>query len=323
MKHAQLQIWLGSLVLAFFSVTAIATPLIIAHRGASGYLPEHTLEAAILAYAQGADYIEQDLVLSKDAVPVVLHDIHLDTVTDVAEHYPDRAREDGRFYVIDFTLAELKTLWVNERRDPEGHQVYPTRYRGNGHFRIATFTEQLELIQELNRTTNKQVGLYPEIKAPAFHRQEGQDISQIVMSLLREHDLDRSDARIFLQCFDFDEIKRLRTELNARLPIIQLIGENAWRESTTDYAYLQSSEGLAEVARYAQGIGPWLPQLIDINSGKPLSLVKQARAAGLVIHPYTLRVDDLHGEMSWSQWLKVLKDLQIDGIFTDFPDRIR
>lgn len=309
MKSPLIQSALCLLVLAGFSIRAAAAPLIIAHRGASGYLPEHTLEAAILAYGQGADYIEQDLVLSKDGVPVVLHDIHLDTVTDVSEQYPERAREDGHFYVIDFTLAELKTLRVNERRNRQGRQIYPARYQGNSHFQIATFAEQLELIQELNRNTNRQVGLYPELKAPAFHRSEGQDISKVVISILRQHNLDRADAKIFLQCFDFAEIKRLRTELKARLPMIQLIGDNAWQESATDYTYLQSTEGLNDIARYAQGIGPWLPQLIDIHDGKPLPLLKQARAAGLVVHPYNLRIDDLHGQLSWSQWLDILEDL--------------
>lgn len=322
MRVSLVQIWLCSLILVFFSAAAITAPQIIAHRGASGYLPEHTLEAAILAYGQGADYIEQDLVLSKDGVPVVLHDIYLDTVTDVADRYPDRAREDGRFYVIDFTLAELKTLRVNERRDLKGNPVYPARYQGTGPFRIATFSQQLELISELNRSTGKKVGWYPEIKAPAFHRREGQDISSIVMGILRDYGLDRADAKIFLQCFDFDEIKRLRTELDTRLPLIQLIGENDWQESDTDYSYLQSAQGLEQVAHYAQGIGPWLPQLVNISSAQPLPLLKQAREAGLLIHPYTLRADDLHGELSWSQWLKVLEDLNIDAVFTDFPDRV-
>ncbi|GGD56700.1 glycerophosphodiester phosphodiesterase [Lacimicrobium alkaliphilum] len=313
---------LWALSIALFSLISIAEPLVIAHRGASGYLPEHTLEAAILAHAQGADYIEQDLVLSKEGIPVVLHDIHLDTVTDVARHFPDRAREDGRFYVIDFTLSELKRLRVHERRNLQGQQVYPNRYQGDGSFRIATFGEQLALIRELNRSTQKQVGWYPEIKAPAFHRKEGLDISKIVLTLLREHNLDRRDARIFLQCFDFSEIKRLRTELGARLPIIQLIGENSWQESATDYTYLQSVAGLKDIARYAQGIGPWLPQLVDTRTGEPLPLVRHAKTAGLAIHPYTLRVDDLHGELTWSQWLRVLHDLGVDGVFTDFPDRI-
>lgn len=107
-----------------------ANPDVIAHRGASGYLPEHTLEAATLAFSQGADYIEQDLVLSRDLVPVVLHDIHLDTVTDVAHKFPYRKRSDGRFYAFDFTLEELKTLKVRERTDLAGNEVFPNRYRG-------------------------------------------------------------------------------------------------------------------------------------------------------------------------------------------------
>ena len=128
---------------------ALANPLVIAHRGASGYLPEHTLEAATLAYAQGADFIEQDVVLSKDGVPVVLHDIHLDTVTNVAKRFPDRKREDGRYYVIDFTLKELKTLRVHERTDLKGQPVYAGRFQGDSDFRIATLEDHFELIEQL------------------------------------------------------------------------------------------------------------------------------------------------------------------------------
>ena len=171
-----------ALFLSLLSLHGIANPIVIAHRGASGYLPEHTLEAATLAYTMGSDYIEQDLVLSRDGIPVVLHDIHLDTVTDVASLFPERKREDGRYYVIDFDVAELKTLSVHERRKLSGEQVYPNRYQGDARFTIATFEEHIELITNLNRQLGRDIGLYPEIKAPAWHRQEGYDFSQIVMT---------------------------------------------------------------------------------------------------------------------------------------------
>ena len=124
-------------------------PIVIAHRGASGYLPEHTLEAKVMAHAMGADFIEQDIVLSKDDVPVVLHDITVDTVSDVATRFPDRQREDGRYYALDFTLAELKQLRVTERFNAKtGRQVYAQRFpKDQSSFQIATLEEELQLIQ--------------------------------------------------------------------------------------------------------------------------------------------------------------------------------
>ena len=140
-----------------------ARPLVIAHRGASGYLPEHTLEAKSYAYALGADYIEQDLVLSKDDIPVVLHDIYLDTVTDVAKRFPRRKRADGRYYALDFTVAELKQLRVTERFNVKtGERVFPRRFPATqASFQISTFEEELQLLQGLNRSTGRNVGIYP------------------------------------------------------------------------------------------------------------------------------------------------------------------
>ncbi|MEP2651240.1 MAG: glycerophosphodiester phosphodiesterase family protein, partial [Paraglaciecola sp.] len=136
--------------MSVFTINTLqAEPIVIAHRGASGYLPEHTLESVTLAYAQGAHYIEQDLVATKDAKLIVLHDIHLETVTDVQKKFPNRKRQDGRFYALDFTLAELKTLIVHERRDEKGDLVFKDRYQGVANFQIATFEEQIELIQQL------------------------------------------------------------------------------------------------------------------------------------------------------------------------------
>ncbi|GAB3022645.1 glycerophosphodiester phosphodiesterase [Bowmanella dokdonensis] len=300
-----------------------ARPLVIAHRGASAYLPEHTLEAAVLAHGMNADYIEQDLVLSKDGVPVVLHDIHLETVTDVEQRFPKRAREDGRYYAIDFTLAELKTLRVHERTDTSGRQVYTKRYPGQSPFQIATFEEQIELISALNRTRHRQTGLYPEIKSPAFHRREGLDISKIVLALLDSYGLNHPGARVYLQCFDYEELKRLKKELGAHVMLVQLIGENGWQESATDYDWLISRPGLEAVARIADGIGPWIPQLLDSSGRAPSSLLLNARELGLSVHPYTFRSDQLPSGQTEQQHLELLlNQLQVDGLFTDFPDRV-
>ena len=126
-----------------------------------------------------------------------------------------------------------------------------------------------------------------------------------------------------MQCFDFAEVKRLREELDLRAKLVQLIGDNSWGESTTDYDYLHTPEGLAEVAKYAQGIGPWMSQLYDLKNNRPTALVSDAKAAGLAIHPYTHRVDSLPPSISSEQLLMLLfKQLQVDGVFTDFPDKV-
>ncbi|MDU0354522.1 glycerophosphodiester phosphodiesterase [Paraglaciecola aquimarina] len=313
----------GLVLVMSMTQTILAKPLVIAHRGAPGYLPEHTVESAVLAYGQGADFVEQDLVASKDGHLIVLHDIHLDTVTNVEQKYPHRKRDDGRFYAIDFTLSELKTLNVHERQDLDGKQVFSHRYQGSGDFKIATFEQHIELIQQLNRQLSKNVGLYPEIKYPAWHKEQGVDISQLVLQTLRKHELDDPNKAIYVQCFDFSETKRLRNELGAKVKLVQLIAENDWHEAPTDYELLKSTDGLAEIAKVAQGIGPWIPQLIDMQTMQPKGLVKNAHAAGLSVHPYTFRQDDLPKGVSAQQTLDLLfKQLRVDGVFSDFPDTV-
>jgi glycerophosphoryl diester phosphodiesterase len=313
--------FVASLSLLLLACVSIEDPLVIAHRGASGYLPEHTLEAVTLAHRQGADFIEQDVVLSKDLVPVVLHDIHLETVSDVEQKFPDRKREDGRYYAFDFSLAELKTLKVHERESEPGKRVFPGRYQGKAHFTIATFEEEIELITELNRQFGKNIGFYPEIKSPAWHRKEGADISKIVLAMLRKHQLDDPQKPIYVQCFDFAETQRLRNELGAKVKLVQLIGENDWEESDTDYEALRTPVMLAKVAKVAQGIGPWIPQLVDLKTKQQTLLAQHARQAGLSIHPFTFRKDDLPLGVSVKQALDTLfKDIKVDGVFSDFPD---
>ena len=305
------------------SQVAWAEPLVIAHRGASGYLPEHTMESTTLAFALGADFIEQDVVISKDGVPVVLHDIHLDTVSNVADKFPQRKRDDGRFYALDFTLAELKSLKVHERSTTDGKQIFKNRYQGSAEFTIATFEEQIELINQLNRQFGKNIGFYPEIKSPDWHREQGVDISKIVMETLRKHGLDDASKAIYVQCFDYAELKRLRHELGAKVKLIQLLGENDWGESPTDYDALRTPEKLKELATIAQGIGPWIPQLVDMQTLQSTGLVKRAHDAGLDVHPYTFRQDALPKGVTNKQTLDLLfKQLKVDGLFTDFTDTV-
>lgn len=306
-------------------------PIVIAHRGASGYLPEHTIAAKAMAYAQGADYIEQDLVMTRDNEVVVLHDHHLDTVSNVADAYPDRAREDGRFYVIDFTLDEIRKLKVSERFSINNGQisaVFPDRFPlHQSTFRINTLAEEIELIQGLNRSTGRSVGIYPEIKSPGFHRDEGKDISAAVLDILEAYGYRSAADRVFLQCFDPYELIRIRQELlpakNMDIRLVQLIGY------AEEFAPLVTPDGILQVATYAVGIGPSMHLLVDPDSDADdlqiSDLVGLAHAAGLIVHPYTFRRE----ANQVPEYAKDFEDLLdiflnrvgVDGVFTDFPDR--
>jgi len=287
-------------------------PVVIAHRGASGYLPEHTLEAKAMAHAMGADFIEQDIVFTKDDVPIVMHDIYLDTISDVADRFPSRHRANGRYYAGDFTLDEIKQLHATERfSEKTGKQVYPKRFpKGMAAFVIPTLEEELQLIQGLNASTGRVVGIYPEIKQPKWHRSEGHDISAIVLPILRRYGYAAKTDPCYLQCFEFDEVKRLRTELGWQGNLIFLTGAFKKGEKAGD-----GKPTFEQIAKVADGIGPAISPDIALQA-------LQAHAAGLKVHPYTLRIDDL------PKWAGSTDDLlhflfdeaKVDGLFTDFPD---
>jgi glycerophosphoryl diester phosphodiesterase len=305
----------------------LSSAIVIAHRGASGYLPEHTLAGIAAAHVMGADYVEPDVVLSKDDVPVVLHDIHVDGVTDVARRFPDRKRADGRYYAIDFTLAELRQLAVTERFNPAtAAVVFPGRFpQWKASFQIPTLEEELQLVQGLNKSRGKDTGVYPEIKAPAWHRQQGRDISRIVLGLLARYGYAAKADKFYLQCFDFEEVKRIRGELGFKGKLVQLLGENG-AESTTDYLRLRTPQGLDEAARVADGIGPSLTHVVTGSKGSPLrisDLVKDAHARGLTVHPYTFRADALPPyAASLEELLRIfVVEVGVDGVFTDQADR--
>ena len=294
-------------------LTMTASPIVIAHRGASGYLPEHTLPAAAYAYALGADYIEQDLVMSRDNELVVLHDIHLDTTTDVATRFPARHRADGRYYAIDFDWVELQQLTVRERFNPTtGEAVFPQRFpSAAGPFRLCRMEDQIQLIQGLNTSTGRKVGLYPEIKDPAWHRAAGRNPGPALIALLARHGYASGDAPVFVQCFDAAELQRLRRETGTTLRLVQLIdGDEAL-----------TPERLSAIADYAQGIGPHLSHVLHPD-GTPRPAVATAHALGLFVHPYTVRTDALPpGVPHVNDLLALLfRGARVDGVFTDQTD---
>ena len=345
--------WLSSILalpLAMVPLTGVPAgggeKIIIAHRGASGYLPEHSLPGKAMAYAMGADFIEQDLVLTRDNHLVVLHDLYLDQVTDVARVFPDRRRDDGHYYVIDFTLTELRQLALTERlQTTEGKSAprFPDRFPpGKSSFRISTFEEEIELIQGLNHSTGRNVGLYPEIKSPAFHQREGRDISRAVLGVLKQYGYTRRTDRIYLQCFDPVELQRVRRRLLPQLGmdirLVQLIAETRWKTTVIykdgrsipyDYDWMLNPGAMAKIAAYADGIGPWTGMIVtkDSTRGNPAmsGMVAEAHEAGLVVHPYTFRADPEYlppYATNFEDMLAIfLYQANVDGVFTDFPDR--
>jgi glycerophosphoryl diester phosphodiesterase len=302
-------------------------PIVIAHRGASGYLPEHTRPSKVLAHIMGADFLEQDIVASRDDELIVLHDIHIDTVTDVADRYPGRERADGRFYARDFDMDEIRTLTAWERMKSDGTAVYPDRYPvRTGHYKVHTFREEMQLVNRLNTATGREAGIYPEIKSPAWHQQEGVDISPLVLDQIREFHGSTNKELVYVQCFDDAEVRRLKVDLKCPWKLVQLIGKNAWNEAATDYDELRQPEGLARTAAIADGIGPHIEQLYVVENGHRESsmLVEQAHELGLTVHPYTFRSDDLpSGFDSLEELVRFcVVDLEVDGLFTDFTDQV-
>ena len=265
----------------------------------------------------GADYLEQDVIATRDGALVVLHDITLDNVSDVAERFPQRARTDGHFYCIDFDLEEIRTLRLSERRTDDGKRKFPGRFSLNaGRFEIVTLEEEIRFIQGLNMSTGKNVGIYPEIKHPKWHQSEGIDITDSILHLLQRYGYRSADDPIYLQCFDHEELIRVEKEFGVRIKLIQLMRS------------LEDSPPLEDISRYAKVIGPSTGMIYEgMNATQEpvlTSLVDDAHELGLAVHAYTFRADRLpDGLEDFEAALELLvAQGGIDGLFTDFPDLV-
>lgn len=283
--------------LAFLALLAGGAPndpscLVIAHRGASAYLPEHTLVSYALACGQGADYIEPDVVLTADGVAVCSHDITVSNERLMRERFPGRERSDGKWYFIDFTLDELRCLGQSLGRDGG-------RLPG---LQVATLSECLSLVARLEETTGREIGVIPEPKQPEFHRAEGLPIEPVLVEVLRRHGYSDRGDRAIIQCFDLASLRQIRTELACDLPLVYLSGDPI-RDETLD-----------EVASFADGIGPsW--ELIETEEGRPGNdpeLIARAKARGLAVYVYTFG-EDLARQRRFM-------DRGVTGLFTDNPD---
>ena len=306
------------LLMLFASAAADPKPLIIGHRGASGHRPEHTLESYRLASEMGADFIEPDLVSTKDGVLVARHENEIGGTTDAAVKFPDRKATKTidrqtltGWFTEDFTLAELKTLRAKERLAFRSHEF-------DGRFEVPTFDEVIELAQKLGRDRGRTLGIYPETKHPTYFRGIGLPLEQKLLASLAKYGWDKKESPVFIQSFETDNLKDLRKLTQVRL--IQLTDVRS-PERLTD-------AGLKAIAQYADGIGPDKSSVIPVNAdrtvGPPTDLVQRAHAAGLLVHIYTIRIDkeflspsyDGHPELEYQRFAA----LGVDGMFTDFPD---
>lgn len=295
----------------------LAGPIVIGHRGASGYLPQHTLAAYELAIKQGADFIEPDLVMTKDRVLVTRHENEISLTTDVAARpeFADRkvTKEiDGKpvtgWFSEDFTLAELKSLKVTgaPHDGPE--------------FRIATFEEVLDLVDRNGRT----VGLYPETKHPTHFDQLGLSLEEPLVEALHRRGYEGAEASIFIQSFEVGNLKELNQMTDLRL--VQLLdSEGCPADSSVPYSQMLTPAGLSEVATYADGIGPWKEQV------RGTSLVQDAHSQGLLVDPYTFRAENEHlpaelrsadpaGLGDLESEVRSYLEAGVDGVFANHPD---
>jgi glycerophosphoryl diester phosphodiesterase len=320
---------------------AQARPLVIGHRGASGYRPEHTLASYRLAAELGADFIEPDLVSTKDGVLVARHENEIGGTTDVAAHpeFADRKTTkvvDGTsitgWFTEDFTLAELKTLRAKERIPA----IRPANTQYDGQFEIPTFQEVLDLRKELSKELGREIGVYPETKHPSYFRSIGLPLEPALVRTLTRNGLNRPNAPVFVQSFETGNLKALAAEL--RVPLVQLLDAPARKPvgDSRTYGELATPAGLASIAEYADGVGPSkdyiVPRNADGSSRTPTSFVDDAHAAGLLVHPYTFRREntflplelrssaDPAGIGDLESELRQFIELGVDGFFTDNAD---
>ena len=297
---------------AAFPLDSVRRPLIIGHRGASGHRPEHTIESYRLAAEMGADFIEPDLVSTKDGVLIARHENEIGGTTDAADRFPDRKTTkiiDGKpvigWFSEDFTLAEIRTLRARERLAFRSHAY-------DGQFQIPTFDEVIVLAQEFGKRLGRPVGIYPETKHPTYFRGIGLPLEERLLASLDAHGWNTRDAPVFIQSFESGNLRDLRTKTHVRL--IQLGATAAMFDDA----------GLKAIASYADGIGAEKSLVMPVGADAATDLVTRAHAAGLLVHVWTLRADQEFLPAAYAgkpeAEFERFRDLGVDGIFTDFPD---
>ena len=337
--------------------TGESRPLVIGHRGASGYLPEHTLQSYALAIKQGADYIEPDMVATKDGHLIARHEPNITNTTDVQSHpeFADRRRtavvdgvEEIGWFASDFTLAEIKTL--------RAVQAFPERpQQFNGRFQIPTLEEIIALVKRESRRRGRRIGIYPETKHPTYHKSIGLPLEGRLVAALRRAGWNRRRAPVFIQSFEQSNLERLNRMTPVRL--VQLVdafdvnpdGTLAYappfdrpydwtvsgdpRLLARTFGFFATDEGLEAVSTYADGIGPWKRYIVSTlgteteaerTLAPPTDLIERAHDHGLLVHTWTFRNEQFrlvsdYGGNPVNEYLQFY-ELGIDGVFSDFPD---
>lgn len=319
---------------------ADTAPIIIAHRGSSGERPEHTLESYGRAIDQGADFVEPDLVLTRDGILVARHENEISGTTDVADHpeFADRRTTrviDGvamtGWFTEDFTLAELRTLRARERLP----QLRTANTRFDGLYAIPTFEEIIRYVQAREAELGRRIGIYPETKHPSYFASIGLPHEAPLLALLDRYGYREAADPLFIQSFEVGNLIALNQRTNVRL--IQLVADSGGPVDQPDmsYAAMMDAPGLAAIAAYADGIGPAKDMVIARNAegglGASTGLVARAHAAGLAVHPWTFRAENVflpanlrssanpaaHGDLSGEMRAFVAEG--VDGLFADFP----
>jgi glycerophosphoryl diester phosphodiesterase len=317
-------------------------PLVIGHRGAPGYLPDHTLEGYALAIKLGADYIEPDLVATKDGHLIARHEPNMVATTDVADKFPDRLTtkvvdgfaEEG-YFASDFTLKEIKTLRAVQPLDDRPDDF-------DGKFKIPTLEEVIALAKR------HKVGIYPETKHPTYHKNLGLPLEGRLVAALKKAGLDHKRAPVFIQSFEQSNLKQLNRMTDVRL--VQLV--DAWdvaadgslislppydrpydwtvsgdpRLLARTFGFFATDAGLAEIRTYADGIGPWKRYIVSTANNEllpPTTLIRRAHKKGLLIHTWTFRDEDRFLAADYNgnpirEYLQFFR-LGIDGVFSDYP----
>jgi glycerophosphoryl diester phosphodiesterase len=323
-----------------------AAPLVIAHRGASGYRPEHTLAAYELGARMGADYIEPDLVSTKDGVLVARHENEISGTTDIAarSEFADRRATktiDGveltGWFTEDFTLAELKTLRAKERIPA----IRPRNTLYDGRYEVPTFQEVIDLSKRLSRELGRPIGIYPETKHPTYFRSIGLALEPPLVRALRRNDLDDRRDEVFVQSFEVSNLQWLDDRVD--VPLVQLLSTPTARPydfvvsgDPRTYGELATPRGLNDIGRYADGVGPSkdyiVPREASGRSLEPTAFVRDAHRAGLLVHPYTFRNEnaflplELRSSADPAAYGNAFAEyeqffaLGVDGLFSDNPD---
>jgi glycerophosphoryl diester phosphodiesterase len=305
--------------------------IIIGHRGASGTLPEHTLESYKLAVKQGADYIEPDVVSTRDGVLIARHENEISGTTDVASKFPRRKRTkviDGRkvtgWFSEDFTWKEIQTLRARERLSFRSQ-------KNNGRYRIPSLEQILRWLTTSNRKRSKPVGVYIETKHPTYFKKRGLELGPRIVRLLKKYKLNHAKAPVFLQSFEVGNLQRLRTQTKVKLVQLVYVGKyKPWdfvvSKDKRTYGDLMTAKGLKFVASYAQGIGPWKGLLLKNPRSLRLQssgLLERAHKAGLLVHAWTFRNEAryLHPAFQKNpiQEYHFFFRMGLDGLFSDYP----